>query len=195
MRRLAVAAGGSPLIESLFRVRKRAVFIGFCYMTIALSACGGGGTLPVGSVVNSPGGGPTQPPTHLVDVKVTVTIPARKSHAVHPGYVSINTKSLVIDLSSVDGQGVTGVNPTTIETLPRSRDCKVQTQGTVCTAIASGSPGEDVFAVTTYAGSNATGPVLSVGSVSAKIGNGGGVQINQLSLALEGVIAGLGISV
>jgi len=73
----------------------------------AVAACGGIGT-PNGSTVNSPGG-PTQPPTHLVNVDVTVTIPGKR-----PAYVSPNTESLVIQLASVDGGGVTGVNATTI---------------------------------------------------------------------------------
>ena len=80
------------------------------------AACGGNGS-PVGSVVNYPGGGPSSPPTQLVNVKVTVTIPASKNHnKIRPQYVSRNTQSLVIQLESVDGNGVSGVNPTTIDT-------------------------------------------------------------------------------
>ncbi len=159
-----------------------------------LNACGGGGGLPDGSVVNSPGGGPTQSPTKLVNVKVTVTIPAvTKRRGVRPDYVSANTQSLVIALSSVNGEGVSGVNPTTIDTLPHSGGCKTGAGGTICSATASGSPGEDVFGVTTYAGTNATGAVLSFGNVEAKIsGSDSGVAIsNQLSLTLDGVIASL----
>ncbi len=162
-----------------------------------LAACGGGGGLPVGSVVNS-GGGSGPPPTTLVDVKVVVTVPSgTRRSGVRPGYVSVNTKSLVIALTSVDGGGVTGVNPTTINTVAKARGCKVESGETVCTATASGSPGTDVFSVTTYQGANATGAVLSVGAVQAKIaGDGGGVQIsNKLSLTLNGVIASLGLAV
>ena len=157
------------------------------------SACSGTPGTPQGPVVGYPGN-PGPPPTKLVNVKVSVTIPpAAKRHGLRPGYVSSNTASLVIQLASVDGSSVTGVNATTIETLPKSRGCKTNGSGTVCTASATGSPGGDVFAVTTFAGTNATGAVLSVGSVSAKIGSGGGgVPItNELSLALAGVIASL----
>ncbi|MGA8476138.1 MAG: hypothetical protein WB681_13890 [Candidatus Cybelea sp.] len=155
----------------------------------AAAACGGIGT-PNGPTVNSPGG-PTQPPTNLVNVDVTVTIPG-----VRPGYVSPNTQSLVIQLASVDGGGVTGVNATTIETQPGAKDCKQQASQTVCSATALGSPGDDVFSVTTYAGTNATGPVLSAGTVQARIDSGGGgVQIsNRLSLTLNGVVASLRLS-
>ena len=161
-----------------------------------IAACGGGGDLPAGSVVNSPGGGPTQSPTKLVNVKVTVTIPAPKPRGVRPDYVSENTQSLVIALSSVNGQGVSGVNPTTINTLAHSSGCKTGPSGTICSATASGSPGDDVFGVTTYANTNATGAVLSFGTVEAKIsGSNSGVNIsNQLSLTLDGVIASLEVT-
>ncbi|MBV8067525.1 MAG: hypothetical protein JO113_06085 [Candidatus Eremiobacteraeota bacterium] len=160
------------------------------------AGCGGAGTFPSGSVVNSPGSpDPHQTPPPLVNVTVTVTIPARTKHrAVRPNYVSVNTESVVIQLSSVNGQPVSGVNPTTINTVAHARGCKLANGQTICTATAFGSPGDDVFAVTTYAGTNATGSVLSVGSVSAKIQGGGGVQVNNLSLALQGIIASLQLS-
>lgn len=162
----------------------------------SLAACGGAGTLPPGSVVNSPGGGGTpQPPPNLVDVKVTIAVPAGKRRAVQPNYVSPNTQSVVIQLYSVDGQTIGGVNPKTINTGPHAKDCNAGNGETVCTGTALGSPGNDVFSVTTYADPNATGSVLSVGTVEAKIhGNSGGVQINRLSLTLYGVIASLRLS-
>ena len=160
-----------------------------------LAGCGGGGTLPSGSVVNSPGGS-GGPPTQLVNVKVTVTIPARsKQRDIRPDYVSANTQSLVIGLTSVDGKSVTGASPTTINTLPKSRGCKSQGDETVCAGTVKGSPGDDVFGVTTYAGANATGPVLSVGNVEQKVASSGsGVQIDQLTLSLDGIIASLRLS-
>ena len=165
-------------------------------LTTALAAgCGGGSNLPNGSVVNSPGGS-GHPPTKLVNVKVTVTVPRGSGQRVRPDYVSVNTESLAIELASVNGGGVTGVNATTINTTARAHGCKVQAGSTVCTATAQGSPGQDVFTVTTYSATNATGSVLSAGTVQAKIaGNGGGVPIsNTLSLTLDGVITSLKLS-
>jgi hypothetical protein len=162
-------------------------------LATVIAGCGGSG-LPGGSVVNYPGG-PGQPPTKLVNVKVTVTIPASGGQGVRPDYVSVNTQSLVIQLSSVNGNGVTGVNPTIINTVARAHGCKSEAGETVCTATASGSPGADVFGVTTYAGTNANGSVLSVGTVQATIKSGSGVPINnRLSLTLYGVIASLNLS-
>jgi len=154
------------------------------------SACGGSPNTPDGSFVGF-GGNPGGPPTRLVAVKVTVTVPSGTRGA-KPNYVSPNTQSLAIQLASVNGKGVTGVNPTILNTVPKARDCKPGAHGIICTATAEGSPGSDVFAATAYAGTGATGAVLSAGTVAATIGSGGGsVGISTLSLTLEGVIASL----
>jgi hypothetical protein len=160
-------------------------------MLVATSSCGGNFNTPNGSVVGSPGNG-DPPPTKLVDVKVTVTIPPR-SGGVRPNYLSYNTQSLSIVLVSVDGNGVTGVNPTIMNTLPRSRDCKGGARETFCSTTTKGSPGEDVFSITAYDGPGATGDVLSVGTIEAKIaGNDGNLGIsNRVPLTLGGVIASL----
>jgi hypothetical protein len=159
-----------------------------------ISACGGSPNTPNGSFVGS-GGNPGGPPTRLVEVKVTVTIPSRTRGA-KPNYVSPNTESLAIQLASVNGKGVTGVNPTILNTVPKAHDCKAGPNGIICTATAEGSPGSDVFAATAYAGTGATGSVLSAGTVKATIGSGGGsVGIsNGLSLTLDGIIAALKLS-
>jgi hypothetical protein len=179
-------------------MKSLAMSVRFAFFAAAgslIAACGGG-TMPNGPVVNDPGSGTTPPPTQLVNVKVTVTVPSRNTQRVRPGYVSVNTQSLVIQLASVNGSGVTGVNPTTINTVSRARGCKAVAGQTVCTATTTGSPGEDVFSVTTYADTNANGAVLSVGSVQAKVRSGDGLQIsNKLSLTLDSVIASLQLSV
>jgi hypothetical protein len=158
------------------------------------SACGGTNT-PFGPVVGGPGGGGDPPPMHLVGVRLTVTIPPLGSGP-RANYLSVKTRSLEIELDSVDGKGVSGVNPTTLNTVPKGRDCKAQGREVVCSATISGSPGHDVFAVSTYAGENATGDVLSVGSAKATVSSGGGGFgiSNRLSLALDGVVASLKVS-
>ncbi|HVN68799.1 MAG TPA: hypothetical protein VMU38_03970, partial [Candidatus Binatia bacterium] len=117
--------------------------------TISLTACGGGGNIPFGSVVNSPGGGGSGGgQTQLVKVNVQITVPS--GDRIGPDYVSVNTKSLTIELTGVDGKGVTGVSATTIETSAHGHNCKTVSGGTLCTGTATGSPGQDVFSVTTY---------------------------------------------
>lgn len=174
---------------------KRVRFVAATIAVLVLSCgCGGSPNTPDGPYVGSPGD-PGPPATKLVDVKVTVTVPPA-SGKLRPNYLSYNTKSLAVQLVSVDGNGVTGVNASIVNTLPKSRDCKSQAQGIVCNAIAKGSPGSDVFAVTSYAGTAATGAVLSVGTVAAKIaGHGGNIGVsNRLPLTLEGIIASLRLS-
>lgn len=173
-------------------LRLRLVFaLAISAMTVA---CGGTNT-PFGPVVGSPGGG-DPPPTRLVGVHLTVTIPPLKS-GLRPDYLSPKTQSLAIELVLVDGKGVTGINPTTVNTVANGRDCKPQGRELVCGATISGSPGHDVFAVSTYAGLDATGNVLSVGSVKATVSSGGGGFgiSNRLSLALDGVVASLRVSI
>jgi hypothetical protein len=158
------------------------------------TACGGTNT-PFGPVVGGPGGGGDPPPIRFVSVRLTVTIPPLGNRP-RPNYLSTKTHSLEIELTSVDGNGVSGVNPTTLNTVPKARGCKPQGGGIVCSATISGSPGHDVFAVSTYAGTDATGDVLSVGSVAATVSSGGGGFgiTNRLSLALDGVIASLKVT-
>jgi hypothetical protein len=170
-------------------------FGGVIWIALAVAACSGGGGLPYGPVVNSGGGG-GKPPTNLVPVKVTVVVPSRATGGTRPEYVSVNTRSLVIELSSVNGDGVTGVNPTTINTAARAHDCKAQARQIVCSAAASGSPGQDVFAVTTYDAVGANGALLSVGTVQAKISRSSNIRIsNRVPLTLSGVIAAVKVSI
>ncbi len=155
-------------------------------IAIALTTgCSGSPGTPNGSVVGS-GGGPVAPPVTLVGVSVTVAV---ATGGAAPNYVSSKTQSLTIDLASVNGSSVSGVDASTITTTPKTHGCKQQSQQLVCTGGASGSPGTDVFSVTTYDGPNATGDVLSVGSVQASIGSGGGhVAISEQN---SGEIAGI----
>lgn len=173
--------------------RRAGVTFFSCVFAALLTACGGSPNTPNGPFVGSPGG-PTPDPTKLVPVHFSVTIPAKGG--ADPNYISTNTDSLSIQLVSVDGNGVEGVNATTMNTLPKSRDCKAVAGGTMCATIIDGSPGNDVFAVTTYSGLNATGSVLSVGTVKSRISGGGGSFgiTNRLSLTLDGVIASLQLS-
>ncbi len=159
------------------------------------SACGGGFNTPSGPVVGSPGGG-DPPPLRLVDVHLSVTLPVQKG-GIRPNYLSPKTASLVIQLVSVDGNGATGVNANTVNTVAKARGCKSNGSNLVCSATISGSPGHDVFGVTTYGLVDASGPVLSVGTVAATIGSGGGAVgiSDRLSLSLDGVIAALKLSI
>jgi hypothetical protein len=159
--------------------------VAIAFAVALATGCSGSPGTPSGSVVGS-GGGLVPPPVTLVGVSVSVTVATGNAA---PNYVSSKTQSLTIDLSSVNGNSVSGVNASTITTTPKTHGCKQQSQQLVCTGGVSGSPGSDVFSVTTYDGPNATGDVLSVGSVRASIGSGGGhVAISEQN---SGQIAGI----
>ena len=159
-------------------------------------ACGGGSNTPFGSYVGSPGGN-APPPTQLVGVQLTVSVPAAGAHVMRHAYVSQNTQSVSVQLASVDGSGVSGVGASVVNTTPNSRNCKLRNGDTVCTATIQGSPGQDVFNVAAYENPNGTGAILSVGTASAQIPKGGGgLPIsNQMSIAIDGVVARLALSV
>ena len=166
----------------------------FALALSAMTTACGGTSAPFGPVVGSPGGG-DPPPPRFVNVRLTVTIPPLK-RGLRANYLSPKTHSLEVELVSVDGKGVSGANPTTVNTVANGRGCKAQGRELVCRATVLGSPGDDVFAVSTYAGLDATGAVLSVGTVKATVSSGGGAFgiSNRLSLALDGVIASLKVS-
>ncbi|MGA8535519.1 MAG: hypothetical protein WB615_15535, partial [Candidatus Tumulicola sp.] len=164
--------------------------------TVLSAGCGGSPNTPSGSYVGSPGGG-DPPPTQLVGVRLTVSVPTGGgSHGMHPSYISANTQSVSVQLAAVDGTGVTGVNASVVNTTPKSPNCKVESGALVCTAKIAGSPGSDLFTVTTYAGMNAIGSVLSAGTAAAHIGSGGGgLPIsNRMSIDIGGLIARLSLS-
>jgi hypothetical protein len=182
------------MLASRVFVSFTARYLAACALAFA-TACSGSPGTPNGPVVNS-GGGAQPPPTQLVNVSVTVTV-ASGGDTAKPNYISSKTQSLTVGLASVNGGAASGVNATTITTTPNAHGCKAQAQQLVCTASAWGSPGTDVFSVTTYDGPNATGDVLSVGSMQATIANGGGhlAISEQTSGQIDGIVTRLNLAV
>jgi len=167
------------------------------FLALALSACGGTPNTPNGPTVGT--GGPIPPPVQLVNAQVTVAIPlpSKRGHGTAPNYLSQNTRSLTVSLASVNGAGVSGISATTINTYSSAPGCKVSGASIVCTALAQGASGDDVFNVTTYAGPNATGALLSAGTIAKRIASGGGALLinTKLALSVGGVVAKLALSV
>jgi hypothetical protein len=155
----------------------------------ALAACGGTPNTPDGSFVNSPGGSSSPPPS-LVKASLTVTVPLSGASSRRARYVSPKTGSIVIALASVNGSGVSNGTATTLDIGPRAPGCKASATSTTCKGSVDATPGDDVFNVTTFAGPQASGPVLSVGQVSSTIsGSSGNVGVSPLSLTLSGIVA------
>ncbi len=159
-------------------------------LAFALAACGGTPNTPDGSVVNSPGGPPSPPPT-LVKASLVVTVPRASSNARGAHYVSPKTKSVVVALASSSS-----VSATTIDVRPSGPGCKENAKAIVCHGAVEATPGNDTFNVTTFAGPDGTGPVLSAGQVTATIAaSSGSVAVSHLSLALDGIIAAIRLTI
>lgn len=160
-----------------------------------LCACSGGTNTPSGSVVNSPGS-PAPPPPSFLKVGVAVTVPLDGATARRPHYISASTRSLSIGLASVNGAPVSGGGTSIVNTYANAAGCQKHAGKLTCTGSVEASKGTDVFNVTTYAAPDATGAVLSSGTVTQAIGDNNGVHIsNTVSLAIAGVIAKLSLGV
>ncbi len=94
--------------------------------------------------------------------------------------MSINTQSASI--------AVNGATPVVVNLTSGSPNCAAVTGGRTCSLTVSAPIGSDTFSETLYAGTNATGSVLSQGATTASIVAG---TANTVSLALDGVIAAL----
>lgn len=167
------------------------------FLMLLLSACGGGFNTPNGPTVGSPGG-PIPPPPAIVNAKVTITLPPRHSRGRRkPSYLSPDTHSISIGLAAVNGGPISGARTSVIDTEAGAAGCTVEKGALKCSATIDAADGDDLFNVSTYAWSNATGAVLSAGTVLATIGKGhGGVRLtNSLSLSVGGVIAKLSLHV
>ncbi|HTU83421.1 MAG TPA: hypothetical protein VMF61_14915 [Candidatus Acidoferrales bacterium] len=161
-------------------------------------ACGGSPNTPDGPVVGSGGNG--GPPAVFVKAAVTVQIPtpAPPAHdAIRPAFLSPNTQSVSISLATVNGRPVSGGNAATIDISRRSKNCTIGGGTIACRGTVDALPGLDAFNVSTFAGPSGTGDVLSVGTVRARVGTGGGkVFVTPSgSAAIQGVIAALAIDV
>jgi hypothetical protein len=163
-------------------------------MAVALASCGGSPNTPNGANVGSPGG-TIPPPTQLISARLTVTL-VRPQRLERADYLSPNTQSISVGLASVNGVGVNGVSATVVNTYGSAPRCTRTGLDITCWATIDAAAGRDVFNVTTYQWPNATGSILSAGTVEAAIGSGGGqVHLtNALSLSVGGVIAKLSLA-
>ncbi|MBV8489531.1 MAG: hypothetical protein JO199_03300 [Candidatus Eremiobacteraeota bacterium] len=162
----------------------------------AFAACSGTPNNPYGSVVNTGGNG-NPPTTSLVNATVAISVPsAARTHGVRNHFLSTKMQSLVISLASVNGAAVSGVSASVVNTYAGAKNC-TKAGALVCKGALSAAVGTDVFNVTTYSAPNATGSVLSVGSIGAHVsGAGATIGIDEATAAgISAIVASLKMSV
>lgn len=151
----------------------------FVLLSFALTGCGGGGG---GNAVPA---GPSIPSKSAASAVFTITIPAKT-----PQYVSPNTQSVSITLLSVNGASVGGA-PVIANVSATAPGC-TSSGGTIsCSIPVPAQAGTDVYAVTMFAGTNATGATLSSGQATANIVAG---QLNTVPVTMNGVVSKVALS-
>jgi hypothetical protein len=153
----------------------------------ALAACGGGGsvsgTVPNAVPSSSPGTG-TQSVTFQVEIPATTRNAA--AGARRPQYVSAGTQSIAVVVNGGTPQIFSVPSGGTI--VAGCNGPNIATTSTACTWTLLVPPGPATFAVTLYSGPNATGSVLSSGSISTTIVSG---KLNDVAVTFNGVPAAL----
>ncbi len=148
-------------------------------LLIGVGCSGGGAGAPV----------PPAPSGPVASASATLTfripVPSTTAGAKKPAYVSAGTQSV-----QFTGTGFT-TETFNVGTLP-SATCPVVGSFYQCTANIDAPVGSYTLVVTTYTGANATGSVLSAGSVPVTIVSG---QSNPVNVTLNGVATALTLSV
>ena len=160
--------------------------------------------LLLGGCGSKSGSAPALPATtsgagNRASAQFTITIPPKAAHAGSrlPKYVSASTKSVIVTLTSVNGNAYNGTasSPASIATnlTPSSPTCAMSGVNLVCTAAATAVVGSDVYTVTMYdATQSGPAPAVPAGNVLSQGSTMLAIAANQLStgsLTLNGVIA------
>ncbi len=164
---------------------------------VALAAVFVGCSSPVGPVTPHFGGSATSTPVPTATVTFTITpgtSTAASRRGRKPAYLSPGTASVSI-LPVVTGQS--NAQPTVIDLGAGVSGCSGSGATLSCTGTVTAPIGETSFNVTTYGGPNASGGVLSVGTITVDVQPSSSATTisNATSLTLEGVPARLGLSV
>lgn len=161
-------------------MRKNIEFsIGALLIGCAVAACSGGGGST--SLPAAPPHG-TTPAAHQ-NVAFTITVPAKTTSARSPKYVSASTQSVSI----VETDGTAPALPAVVQnTTPGSPNCTTASGATSCTITVNANVGADSFTVKTYDAANATGNLLSSGTVQGTVVSG---AANSFPLTLGGTVA------
>ncbi len=157
-------------------------------LSVALSACGGGGgSNPLPAAQNN-AGAPLAPGTtsaQRTNATFAIAIPASgtSSAARSPKYVSAATQSIVISVAPA-----TGGTATSSELDVTSSNCP----NSVCTLTVSAPVGSDIFTITTFDAIGGKGNVLSSASAPETVV---AYTANTFSVTLSGTIASLALAI
>ncbi|MBV9646211.1 MAG: hypothetical protein JO043_01965 [Candidatus Eremiobacteraeota bacterium] len=170
--------------------------VGILLLVASAAACSGGARVTPSGDSN---GGQGQNPQLNATVTFRVIIPKASSLA-HirktrdTVYVSSRTQSIGIQLATVNGNALQQTPPASVGNVPSA--C-VGTSG--CTVTIAGVPaavGTDAFAVTTYAGTDANGAIVSQGLVPLTVTSSGNAgTIGGTALSVGGFVASLSLAV
>ena len=150
-------------------MRRHSAFGFFVFFAAALFVgCGGGGA---GNSSALPSHGGSAGAMQQSAFRIFIPQPPTASLARAPQYVSANTKSVGITLTSVNGAPPSPTIPSTIfnTTVP---PCTAVTGGISCIVTVGAILGSDVFTIVAYDAANGAGNVLSSGSVTIAVGPG-----------------------
>uniref|UniRef100_E6Q4E8 Uncharacterized protein n=1 Tax=mine drainage metagenome TaxID=410659 RepID=E6Q4E8_9ZZZZ len=150
-------------------MRRFGAFGFFLFLAAAVVAgCGGGGS---GNSSTLPAHGGAGGTAQQAALQIFIPEPASASVARAPQYISANTKSIVITLTSVNGVPPAPFVPPTIFNVAVP-PCTVVTGGISCTVTVGAILGTDAFTIDAYDAANGTGNILSSGTISIAVGPG-----------------------
>jgi len=144
------------------------IFVFLATAAAVVAGCGGGGS---GNTSTLPAHGTAGGAAQQTAFQIFIPQPSSASVARAPQYISANTKSVVITLSSVNGAPPSpAVAPTVFNiSVP---PCSSVSGGISCSVTVGAILGTDVFSIVAYDAANGSGNILSSGAITVAVGPG-----------------------
>jgi streptogramin lyase len=158
----------------------------FSVLPIALGACAGGSSaFAPHAAAPIPTASRLPTASSQANVSFTIRIPSAASaaHRRRPDYVSMGTNSISVTVAPAATSASPSPSPPTV------LNC---TSGQTCTVSLTAPVGSDMFSVTLYQGTNASGAVLGIGKATQSIVID---TANQVLVTLDGVVNSVSLAV
>ncbi len=174
------------------------LFISLGALALA-AACSGGGSDPGPHPSSSQGSGSgaavNQSVTFTVEVPKSTGSASHRRHTKSTVYISPNTQSVTIQIGAVNGLSLKQPPAPTVANVPP----KCIGSATGCAVAIANVPaavGTDTFVVSTFAGQNGTGALVSQGVVALTVSSSGGSgTIGGPTLSLGGFVSQISLTV